>query len=424
MSGEPIGPLPAGIKKLLWARLLITGPISGITTIVGWQVWDILTRGLPEGQDAGRGPLLALGLVGLAEFVPTAVASPFTGTLADRFDRRRVVLIGLVMEASAAIMFGIYAATDPTKVWPLYVIVFWFGVTQAVVSPALRALPVDMSPPHQLQRVIALNTAARQGAGIAGPVLAGFAYGLSATLPYVVAAVMLIAAAFSVSRLPETSIKRLSSAPGAKAVLADARDGLRFIRHQPVLLGAIGLDLFAVLFGGVVALLPAIADTRLGVDAFGLGWLRASIGIGAALTTLFLAWRPLQRHVGRVLLVTVGIFGVATLVIGLTESFAVVFIALFVAAGSDAISVFIRSNIVPLATPEDMRARVLATESVFIGASNELGAFESGLTASAFGLVGAIFFGGFGTIAIVVGWWIFFPTLRNVDRFSDVVPKA
>lgn len=387
-------------------------------------MWDILTSGLADGQDPGRGPLFALGLVGLAEFVPTAVASPFSGTLADRFDRRRVVLLGLTMEASAAIMFGAYAATDPTRVWPMYLIVFWFGITQAVVNPALRALPVDMSPPHQLQRVIALNTATRQGATIAGPVLAGFAYAVDPTLPYGVAAVMLLAAAFSVSRLPESGIELLSSPPGAKAVLADAKAGLGFIRRQPILFGAIGLDLFAVLFGGVIALLPAIADTRLGVDEVGLGWLRASIGLGAALTTLMLAWRPLQRHVGRILLVTVGVFGIATLVIGVTRSFAVVFVALFVAAGSDSISVFIRSNLVPLATPENMRARVLATESVFIGASNELGAFESGVTASVFGLVGAIFFGGFGTIAVVVGWWIFFPTLRDVDRFSDVVPKA
>lgn len=379
---------------------------------------------MPDGEEPGRRALLALGLVGLAEFIPTAVMSPFTGTLADRFDRRRVVLVGLILETSAALMFLAYAATDPTSVLPIYAIVAWFGATQAVVNPALRSLPVDMSPPEMLQRVIALNTATRQAAGIAGPVLAGFAYGLGAPVPYIGATILLSLGALSATRFGETGVAKLKSAKGARAVLSDARAGLTFIRRQPILLGAIGLDLFAVLFGGVVALLPAIADSRLGVDAFALGWLRASLGLGAALTTLTLAWKPLNRNVGRILLISVGVFGLATLAIGVTRSFAVVFVALFVAAGADSVSVFIRSNLVPLATPENMRARVLASESVFIGASNELGAFESGLTASVFGLVGAIFFGGFGTIAVVVGWWMFFPTLRDVDRFSDVVPKA
>ncbi len=398
--------------------------MSGITTIVGWQVWDILTRDIPDGVATGRGPLLALGLVGLAEFVPTAVLSPFTGTLADRFERRRVVLGGLILEATAAAMLLAYAATDPTEVWPIYLMVIWFGATQAVVNPALRSLPVDMSQPHQLQRVVALSSAARQGASIVGPVLAGFAYGADPRLPYTAAVLLLAAAALSATRLPATSVKRLRSAPGARSVLSDARAGLSFVRHQPILLGAIGLDLFAVLFGGVIALLPAIADTRLGVGAFGLGWLRAAVGLGAAITTLLLAWKPINRHVGRILLLTVGLFGVSTLVIGVSRSFAVVFLSLFVAAAADSVSVFIRSIIVPLATPEDMRARVLAAESVFIGASNELGAFESGLTASVFGLVGAIFFGGFGTIAVVVAWWLLFPDLRDVDRFDEVVPKA
>jgi MFS family permease len=139
--------------------LLITAAVSGLTTIVGWQVWDILTRDVPADASAGRGPLFALGLIGLAEFIPTAVLSPFTGTLADRFERRRVVFLGLVLEASAAAMLLAYAATDPTEVWPIYVMVMWFGATQAVVNPALRSLPVDMSPPHQLQRVVALNSA-------------------------------------------------------------------------------------------------------------------------------------------------------------------------------------------------------------------------------------------------------------------------
>jgi predicted MFS family arabinose efflux permease len=188
------------------------------------------------------------------------------------------------------------------------------------------------------------------------------------------------------------------------------------------LFGAISLDLFAVLFGGAVALLPAIAEERLGVGAIGLGWLRAATGIGAAVVSIALATRPISRHVGHKLLTMVALFGAATLVLGLTRSFAVAFVALLVLSGADAVSVFIRSAIVPLATPDNMRGRVLATENVFIGASNELGAFESGVPGSLFGLVGAIMIGGVGTLAVVGIWAVFFPKLRKIDRFSELHP--
>ena len=193
-----------------------------------------------------------------------------------------------------------------------------------------------------------------------------------------------------------------------------------FIRHHPLLLGAITLDLFAVLFGGAVALLPAIAEERLGVGAVGLGWLRAAIGIGAAAMTLVLAWRPLRRHVGVVLFVAVAVFGVGTIVLGVTTSFAIAFAALIVLSAADAISVFIRATLVPLVTPARMRGRVLAFEMVFIGASNELGAFESGVAGQLLGPAGAIVLGGAATLVIAVAWALLFPALRLVDRFPGL----
>ena len=196
----------------------------------------------------------------------------------------------------------------------------------------------------------------------------------------------------------------------------------RQIRKSPVLFGAISLDLVAVLLGGAVALLPAIAENRLGVGAVGLGWLRAGVGIGATVVAVTLSIRPLKRHIGRSLMTAVAIFGLGTIVLGLTKSFIVAFLALMVLSGADAVSVYIRASLVPLATPEEMRGRVLEVEGVFIGASNELGAVESGRTAAAFGLVGAILFGGFGTLAAVVIWWKFFPALSNVKSFSEVRP--
>ena len=196
-----------------------------------------------------------------------------------------------------------------------------------------------------------------------------------------------------------------------------AMEGLRFIRTQPIMLGAISLDLFGVLFGGAVALLPAIAEERLHVGAIGLGWLRAAIGIGAFAVTSVLAFRPVQRNVGRILLLVVAIFGASTIVLGLTTSYVVAFVALLVLAGADSISVFIRSTLVPLVTPAGLRGRVLAVENVFIGASNELGGFESGVAGRIMGTAASVVFGGTATIVIAVLWWKIFPALRDVDRF-------
>ena len=213
-------------------------------------------------------------------------------------------------------------------------------------------------------------------------------------------------------------------APTARQRLHDAMEGLRFVRRQPILLGAISLDLFAVLFGGAVALLPAIAEDRLGVGAVGFGWLRAAVGIGAGAVTLFLARRPITRRVGRTLLIAVAVFGIGTIVLGLTRSYVVAFSALLVLAGADALSVFIRSTLVPLVTPRATRGRVLAVETVFIGASNELGAFESGVAGQLLGPAAAVALGGVATIAIAGLWWTLFPALRRVDRFPQVPEEA
>ena len=218
-----------------------------------------------------------------------------------------------------------------------------------------------------------------------------------------------------------SAIRRLGTTGGRQA-FRDAKEGLKFIRKSPVLFGAISLDLIAVLLGGAVALLPAIAENRLGVGAVGLGWLRAAVGIGATIVAVTLSIRPLKIHIGRALMTAVAIFGFGTIALGLATNFVLAFVALMVLSGADAVSVYIRASLVPLATPEEMRGRVLAVEGVFIGASNELGAVESGLTAAAFGLVGAVLFGGFGTLAAVFIWWKFFPALRNVKSFSEVRP--
>ncbi len=400
--------LPRGVPLLLTTTALTTIGILAQTTALGIFVYDLTGRELD------------LGLIGLAEFLPTALFAPLVGPLADRFDRRRVAAFGLTGEALCAIALALYIRSEPTSVWPIFLIVIGFGLARAVVAPAIRALPADLAG-LRLARVVPLSSATWQAGVIVGPVIGGFLYAGAPWWPFLVAAILIGTGVVLVSLVPHVARPPVVAAPGVMGPIREAVEGLRFVRRNPILLGTMSLDLFAVLFGGVVALLPAYAEKRLGVGAVGLGWLRAAGGIGGAVMTLTLAVRPVRRHVGRVLLLAVGAFGVGTLVLGLTRSFVVAFLALAFLQAADSISVFIRATLVPLVTPPSMRGRVLATENVFIGASNELGAFESGVAGQLLGVVGAILTGGVATIAIVVLWWWKFPALRDVDRFSDVV---
>jgi MFS family permease len=386
--------------------------------------------GLQVFQISGR--TLDLGILGLAEFAPALVLVLVTGSVADRFDRRRVAALGLLGEAAATGGILWYVSTDPTAVGPIFLIVLVFGIARAFAAPAARSLPADIVAPERVPWVVARYSATWQIASIVGPVVGGFLYAADVRLPYVFIMALALgsAACILAVRRPERvrPAEELGHearpvdpllAPVPKARLSDAVEGLRFIRRQPVLLGAISLDLFAVLFGGAVALLPAIAEERLHVGPVGYGWLRAAGGIGAALVTIRLAVRPLDRKVGRSLLVAVALFGVATIVLGATRSYVVAFVAMLVLSGADSVSVFVRATLVPLVTPPDRRGRVLAVENVFIGASNELGAFESGVAGQVLGPAGAVVLGGAATLAIAASWGALFPELRHVDRFPS-----
>jgi hypothetical protein len=283
-------------------------------------------------------------------------------------------------------------------------------------------LPIDLAPTGQVERVVALRSVAFQTAGIVGPLVAGVLFTIDRSLPFGLSLVGFAVAVALLRLVPATGVARIAGGRGPAQAVRDALEGLRFMRRTPVLMGAITLDLFAVLFGGAVALLPAIGEKRLGVDEAAIGFLYSAIGIGALIAAGLLAIRPIRRHVGLVLLGVVAVFGAATIVLGLTQSYAVAVVALLVLSAADAVSVFIRSTIVPLASPENMRGRVLAVENVFVGGSNELGALESGLTAAWFGLVTAVVLGGVGTLVVVGVAMVAFPALRQVDRFEDLRP--
>ena len=393
------------VYALLGSVFSATTASMALTTVLGKQVYDL------------TGDVFDLGLLGLAEFTPAALLVLVTGSVADRHDRRRVAAIAELAEAVVAIALAWYVASNPTSATPIFLMVITFGIARAFAAPASRALPSDIVPPDRLPWVVARNAGTWQAAIIVGPVLGGFLFAVEPWLPYVAVAALLVLAAVGVTLV---TVERVVEEVGpVRASWHDALEGLRFIRHQPTLLGAISLDLFAVLFGGAVALLPAIAKDRLGVGAVGLGWLRAAGGIGAAVVTLRLAIRPVHRAVGRVLLAAVAAFGAFTIVLGVTRSYAVAFVALMALSGADSVSVFIRATLVPLATPPSKRGRVLAVENVFIGASNELGAFESGTVGRWLGAPVAIVTGGVATLLVACTWWFLFPALRDVDKFPE-----
>ena len=276
--------IPLPVYALLFAFFLTAFAKIGQITIIGKQVYDMTGRELD------------LGLIGLAEFLPAMLLAPLVGALADRVDRRKMFALALTGEATASALLFWYASTDPTSVRPIFGLVFLFGICQGFSTPSGRALPIDMSPPVLVPRVVALEHVAFQAGLIAGPVAFGFLFVVGEPIPYLTAAMTLASAVLILTIIPSSPVRRLETV-GVRQAVVDAILGMRFIRRTPVLFGAISLDLFAVLFGGAVALLPAIAEDRLGVGAVGLGWLRAAVGIGRA------SWRsPSQSGLSNAIL--------------------------------------------------------------------------------------------------------------------------
>lgn len=404
-------------------------------TALGLLVYDLTGRDLD------------LGLLGLAEFIPGLFLMTVTGTVADRFNRRFVITVALTAQIVCSLTIAWYASTGNNKTWPIFLLVACFGAARAFSIPVLRALPADIAPDGGLPRLVAFSATGWQSAIIIGPVIAGFLYQDASNVPFVGAALLMAIAIISIQFVridprhavsdsdtaaalrelaeenrPAESIDEFVEEPAADKGFKAAFEGFRVIRRNPALLGAISLDLFAVLFGGAFALLPAIAEKQLHVDAVGLGWLRAAGGIGAVVVTVILSVRPIQRRVGPVMFLSVAAFGLFTVVLGWTSSFTVALAAIFLLCAADSVSVYVRSTLVPLVTPSSARGRVMAVEGVFIGASNELGGFESGVLGQAIGTRAAVMFGGFATIGIVGAWILLFPSLWKFDRFPERPP--
>jgi MFS family permease len=372
---------------------------------VAWQIYEI-----------ARTPL-ALGYVGLAQFLPIAALFFIAGDIADRHNRRRILAISYAVQAFASAALLLLTLLSSKSQWPFYAVLVLLGSARAFGQPAAQSFLPQLVSDSGFMKAIAWTSSARQTAVVFGPALGGFIYIWGPAAAYAICLFLLVATSFAIGALRTDSQTRQHDP--ALGSFRRVTAGIRFIRSKPILLGAISLDLFAVLLGGATALLPIYARDILKVGPSGLGLLRSAPAIGAALTGMLLGRIPLRRSTGLAMFACIAIFGVATIVFGLSADFTQSVAALTVLGASDMVSVYVRSTLVQLATPDAMRGRVSAVNSLFIGASNQLGEFESGLTAAWFGTVPSVVIGGAGTIVVVVLWMVFFPGLRKLDRLSD-----
>jgi MFS family permease len=393
------------LPMYLSARFLTEAASLAQSVAMGWTIYKLSNTPL------------SLGIVGIVQFIPMLLLTLPAGELCDRLSPRLLAVVGLALQALCAGVFAALTLAGSSTLWPYYGVLFVLGAARAFSEPAEQALMPLLVPPEQLPRAIASGSAVWQVAVIAGPALGGLAYALGAPLCYALCGFALVIAMICVATLSGRQSERVEN-PTLKIRIARVMEGVTFIRSQPVILGAISLDLFAVLVGGATALLPIYASDILKVGSIGLGLLRSAPAFGACVVALIQTRFPPQRRVGIQLFSAVGVFGLATIVFALSHSFAVALIALVVIGASDMISVNIRSSLVQLATPDAMRGRVSAVNMLFIGASSELGGFESGVAASLLGTVPAVLLGGFGTLAVAAIWMIAFPTLRNANGMN------
>ncbi|CAN7238166.1 MFS transporter [Caballeronia sp. LjRoot34] len=382
---------------LFWsARVMSSVAFQMMSVAIGWQIYSITHSAF------------ALGLVGLSQFLPMFMLTLVVGHVADRYDRRTIAFICQAIQGVAALTLCVATWRGITSQGLIYLIAAIAGSARAFESPSMAALLPNLIPRAQLQYATAWSTSANQTAQILGPAMGGLLYGLGALTVYGAVAVAFIGAAVVLSSIKIEQVVRMRTPLTFESLFS----GIAFIRRKPVILGALSLDLFAVLLGGATALLPVFARDILHAGPWALGVLRAAPAVGALGGSIYLAHFPLRRRAGTALFGGVIAFGIATIVFGLSRNLYVSLIALAALGASDVISVVVRMSLVQLQTPDDMRGRVGAINSLFIGTSNQLGEFESGMTAGLFGAVPAVLIGGVGTIAVALLWMRLFPGLR------------
>ncbi|WP_439603425.1 MFS transporter [Devosia sp.] len=389
-------------RHFLSSRALSSVAFQGSAVAIGWLIYD-----------RTRNPF-DLGLVGLFQFLPMLVLTFLAGHVADQFDRRQIGLICQVIEAVTMgfIALGIWQGWLPT--WGIFAAVTVLGAAQAFERPSMAALLPGIVPTAQLQSAVATSTSVMQTALIIGPALGGILYGFGDVVPFLASGLLFLVASYNVLKIEKPATLPARAPMTVESVFA----GVVFIKSKPVMLGSISLDLFAVLLGGATAMLPVYARDILHAGPWALGFLRMAPAIGAVAMSLLLARFPLQHRVGLKMLVSVAIFGLATIVFAYSTNIVLSVVMLIILGASDTVSVVVRSSLVQLLTPDHMRGRVNAVNSLFIGTSNQLGEFRAGVFAGFMGPVAAVAFGGIGTLAVVLLWSRLFPALRKVDTLS------
>lgn len=388
----------------LVCRLLTTLAMQVQSVAIGWRIYEIT-----------REPL-SLGLVGLCQFVPMFALTLPAGEMADRGDPRRIYALALAGEAVCGVLFLAIGSAHQQNPALWYGVLVAFGAARGIAGPSSQSLVPFLVPPERLPRAIAWSSSTFQGAVIAGPALGGILYAVGAGAAFATSGVCFLVAAVVVAGL--TGRRRSDAGVSHHSFVRRIAEGIAFVKARPVVLGAISLDLFAVLLGGATALLPVFARDILHVGPIGLGVLRSAPAVGATLMALTLGRRPLVRHAGARMFAAVAIFGAATIVFGLSRNLAVTLAALVVLGAADMVSVYVRHALVQFATPDAMRGRVSAVNVLFINASNELGEFESGVTAAWFGTVAAVVIGGAGTLLVAALWMRLFPKLAGADELT------
>jgi MFS family permease len=398
--------------RLWWLGMLgMNTSLQMLEVAIGWEVY------------AQHSSPLDLGWIGLAEFAPMFVLAIPAGHLADRLSRRRVFAIALLVGVAVAAGLAVLSRSAVSSLLPYLALAAGAGTVMAIGTPAARAMPPTLVPAALLPGAMTLRSIASQSAQVAGPALGGVLYAVSPTLVYGLAAALCLLASVSVVMIrarPAAANPRTPASPGIESVL----EGMRFVGRTPMLLGVILLDLLVVLFGGAVALLPVFARSILHVGPEGLGVLRAAPAVGALVAAAILTRRPLVRRAGPRLLLVVAVFGASIIVFGFSRIFVLSLVMLAVSGFADMVSVNIRTTTVALVTPDRLRGRVSAVEMVFISASNQLGAFESGLAASLVGTVPAVVGGGVITLGIALSWRRLFPAVASIDRLQEIRPTG
>ncbi|MGO7672789.1 MFS transporter [Rhizobium ruizarguesonis] len=407
MSFSPTGDRFAAFRhssytRFFFARFLLSFSQQIVSVAVGWQMYD------------QTGSAIYLGLIGLVQFLPSLLLILVTGSVADRYNRRAIAALCSLVSALCTLALLVMTVMGTFTPLPVFAVLLIFGIERAFMSPAVQSLAPNLVPEQALSNAIAWNSSSWQLAAITGPVLGGLLYGVSASTAYTVAVIFSVLGAALLYMIPKPVQKTTGETKSWTMILG----GFSFIRAEKVVLGAISLDLFAVLLGGATALMPIFARDILTLGPWGLGLLRAAPGLGAIVMAIFLAAYPLKHRAGIYMFIGVALFGVGTIIFGVSTNTEVSIAALALMGAADMVSVYVRESLIALWTPDQLRGRVNAVNMVFVGASNELGEFRAGTMAAIFGAVPAVVIGGIGTLVVAAIWASSFPKLRRIDTLD------